>query len=134
MTEVKGRCPECRKPFTYPLNRGAKNRRYCSARCRRAAETRRRREARRAAAALAPPRRPRRPLPDDAWSAVTQIRKGVERLERVFTDDRFAANRFRLAGIRSLLQDAADDCARMASELPSPSEVRLGRKPQNVGQ
>jgi hypothetical protein len=111
---VKGRCPECRRPFTYPRNRGAAQRRYCSAACRDAARAGRKREARIAAS----PRGRRWPLPQQAVSAGWQLRKAVERVERVCADDRLAANGRVLSGILyGHLRYAADACARMAGQL-----------------
>jgi hypothetical protein len=114
MATAKGRCPECRRPFTYPRNRGAAQRLYCSAACRDAARAWRKRQARIAAS----PRGRRWPLPEAADSAGRQLRKAVERAERIMADDRFRANRELIAArLGGPLRYAADACADMAEEL-----------------
>lgn len=62
--------------------------------------------------------RSRRALPDFAKQAGWSLRKDVERLERVFADDRFAHNRQQVtATLRGHLEYAAEVCQDLLSRL-----------------
>src|SRR5260370_21916300 len=77
-------CPICRATFAVSGRRS-----YCSMECRRKAEMARR--------PIGPGRGKRRPLPDTARDTGWALRKDVERLERIFADDRFAENKTKVA-------------------------------------
>lgn len=58
-----------------------------------------------------PPKVRRNPLPDQARSAGWELRKAVERLERIAADDRFNANKEQVAPhLRSHLTNAIEVC------------------------
>lgn len=60
----------------------------------------------------------RRPLPDFAKNVGWGLRKDVERLERIFADDRFAQNRRQVAAhLSGHLQYAAEVCQDLLSRL-----------------
>jgi uncharacterized Zn finger protein (UPF0148 family) len=118
-TTVRGRspaagtCPICGNPLP-----GIKDGRikYCSARCRSAA--------RRARQVPAPRRvRSRRPLPDFAKDTGWSLRKDVERLERIFADDRYPQYRQQVAAhLRGHLEYAAEVCHDLLSQLNQTGE------------
>lgn len=64
------------------------------------------------------PTRRRRPLPDQFSSAMYDLRKLIDRLERLESDDRFSANRESLARHRSDLARACEALNRIANQLP----------------
>jgi hypothetical protein len=103
------RCPICRDPVPPKNHGGGQPRIYCSGRCRQTAARRRRR---------APVRVSRRPLPDFAYDAGQQLRKAVERIERIMADDRLRANKEQVAvQLGGHLSYAAETCARINAEL-----------------
>lgn len=59
----------------------------------------------------------RRPLPDQYRSAVYELQKAVERLERLHADDRFGRNRADLADRNTQLTELAERAAKMAQQL-----------------
>jgi len=65
------------------------------------------------------PSKPRRnPLPQQANDAAWALRKSVERMERIFADDRFGANRNVIAGhTRGQMQYAADALDQLLGRL-----------------
>lgn len=65
-----------------------------------------------------PEKRRRAPLPDFARKAAWEYRKSVERLERVFEDDRFAANKEQLAAhLRGHLAYGIEVCPDLFNQL-----------------
>ncbi|MGI9118792.1 MAG: hypothetical protein ACR2G7_01455 [Acidimicrobiales bacterium] len=68
--------------------------------------------------AAKPEKRRRTPLPDFAQKAGWEYRKSVERLERVFEDDRFAANKEQVARhVRGHLAYGIEVCPDLAHQL-----------------
>lgn len=67
----------------------------------------------------AEPARPKRaPLPDTAQTAGWEFRRGVERLERLFDDDRFTSNREQVAlHLRAHLTYAVAACQHLLDQL-----------------
>lgn len=91
---------------------------YCSAACRNKVTKKRLRES------SSTQRRPasRQPLPAFAESAGWGLRKDVERLERIFADDRFAQNKQQVAArVRGHLEYAAEVCQDLLSRLDNPA-------------
>jgi hypothetical protein len=104
-----GMCPVCGRPVPPRKRPGGNHKIYCSKRCQGTAYQRRQR---------ALTARPRRGLPDAAHDAGWKLRKAVERIERITADDRFSANREKVAAeLNGHLQYAADTCARIISQL-----------------
>jgi hypothetical protein len=65
----------------------------------------------------------RQPLPDFARGAGWKLRADVERLERIFTDDRFTQNRQQVDhNLRVHLLHAAEVCQDLLSRLGNPTE------------
>jgi hypothetical protein len=111
-------CAVCHRQFDVPPRSSYNRQKYCSDRCRRRARSawmaryRNRNPAR--------PSRPasRQPLPDFAQSAGWQLRKAVERIERIIADDRFGRNKDQVATqVNGHLEYAASTCAQMLSQL-----------------
>lgn len=67
----------------------------------------------------APPAAPRRrPLTDQAMQAGWELRKAVERIERILADDRLAANKDQVQiHLRAPLDHAADVCSDLAQKV-----------------
>jgi len=64
------------------------------------------------------PSRPRRPLPEFTRDAGWRLRKDIERIERVFADDRFAANKQQVAAhLSGHLRYTAEVCQDLLSRL-----------------
>jgi hypothetical protein len=64
----------------------------------------------------------RRALPAFANDSGWKLRKDVERLERIFADDRFAANKQQVATrVRGHLEYAAEVCQDLLSRLDHPT-------------
>lgn len=60
----------------------------------------------------------RRPLPDFAKDSAWRLRRDVDRLERVFADDRFRAYKHQVgAELRAHLEYAAEVCQDLLSRL-----------------
>lgn len=118
------RCKACKRAFT-PKPQGAHHARYCSDRCRAAAYRERRRQAEDRPAPTPRGASRRWPLPDAAFDAGKKLRKAVEGVERILTDDRFAANRMQVRSqLRFPLSEATQDCDRMLGELGFDREGR----------
>lgn len=65
----------------------------------------------------------RKPLPDAARDAGWDLRKAVERLERITEDDRFASNKEQVAThVRSHLSFAVEVCQDLLDQLNQPTE------------
>lgn len=62
----------------------------------------------------------RRPLPDAADRAAWDLRKTIERLERIFADDRYAANKTQVAALtRGHLTYTVEACQGLLDLLPN---------------
>lgn len=104
-------CGQALPPRTRP---GGNPKRFCSDKCRDRSQARKRRQAnpdaRSDASGLAS-RRKRRPLPDVAKDAAWSLRRDVERIERVFADDRFGSQKEEVTALlRGHLSYAAEVC------------------------
>ena len=67
-------------------------------------------------------RRPRRPLPDFAKDSGWKLRRDVERLERIFADDRFSAYEAQVAAsVRGHLEYAAQVCQDLLGQINHPT-------------
>jgi hypothetical protein len=114
-------CEQCGKPVPPRKSPGGGAKRFCSKAC----IGRSFYEKRRAAAAdqqngPVVDRHKRRPLPEAATRAAWALRKDVERIERIFADDRFAQNEEQVtAQLRGHLAYAAEVCHDLLSRIPS---------------
>ncbi|HTJ69222.1 MAG TPA: hypothetical protein VL551_16920 [Actinospica sp.] len=114
-------CEHCGNALSPRARPGGNPKRFCSARCRYAAKNHLRDTAR-AQAGQAQPSGPagrkRRPLPDAASDAAWALRKDIERIERIFADDRFNANKEKVAPLlRSHLAHTAQSCQELLGRI-----------------
>ena len=119
------RCARC-KALLPPQKYNGPPRKFCSRECRDKATYERRRDAERAVRGEGDQalrdRRKRRPLPDVTKEAAWSLRRDVERIERIFADDRFAQNEEQVtAQLRGHLAYAAEVCHDLLSRIPSPT-------------
>jgi hypothetical protein len=107
-------CAVCGEPVPPKSRKGGHPRIYCSNGCRyRAAADRKS-----TGSGARPRARSRRPLPEFARDAGWTLRSDVERLERVFADDRFGASKQQVAAfVRGHLKYAAEVCQDLLSRL-----------------
>ena len=69
-----------------------------------------------------PRSRPRRPLPDFAKDAGWRLRQDVERMERIFADDRFSTYELQVtASVRGHLEHAAQVCRDLLGRIDHPT-------------
>ena len=110
---ILNRCPQCQGVVPPKARNGGKPKIYCSHRCAdRAAQSRKPRKGSLSGT------RSRRPLPDFAKTVGWSLRKDVERLERVFADDRFARNKDQVAAtLYGHLKYATEVCQDLLSRL-----------------
>jgi len=68
--------------------------------------------------------KPRKPLPDVARDAGWELRKAVERLERITADDRFGANKEQVASqLRGHLTNAVEVCQTLLDRINESGEA-----------
>lgn len=107
-------CLGCSKPLPPDA---VPQRRYCSKGC-----SMRTRNGKRNRVAPLTRVHSRAPLTDFARDAGWNLRKDVERLERIFADDRFACNKQQVAAyLRGHLQYAAEVCQDLLGRFDNPS-------------
>ena len=116
---VKNPCPQCGAEVPPKGHRGGRPKVYCSPNCRTNAGRHRR-----DGAPTRPVARSRRPLPDFAkdsgWCLRGDIER-IERIERIFADDRFPIYRKQVsAQLRGHLEYAAEVCQDLLSRLDNP--------------
>ena len=105
----QSKCAECGSLLDKSGRRGALK--YCTPLCREKARARSPGPAKRRPAT-------RGPLADFAKNAGWSLRRDVERLERIFADDRFGANKEQVAThLRSHLEYAAEVCQDLLSRI-----------------
>ena len=118
-------CERCGKPVPPKTHPGGHPKRFCSNECRLKAKTQkttqtRQRQQQRSPAAVG---RKRRPLTDAANDAAWALRKDVERIERIFADDRFGAYEQQVAPLlRSHLSYTAQACHDLISRITPTQE------------
>lgn len=104
-------CPVCSTAFAVVRHRGWNKQRYCKPECRRKAEIAKRPKS-------GTGRGNRRPLPEFAKNSGWILRRDVERLERIFADDRFPQYRQQVAAqLSGHLKYAAEVCQDLLSRL-----------------
>lgn len=105
----------------YP--RSASKLRYACRSCERAASRARYAKQVQSEGRTVGPRRPRRPLPEFAMATGWNLRKDIERLERIFADDRFTSYKQQVAAqVRGHLEYAAEVCQDLLSRLDHPTK------------
>jgi len=114
--KVLVRCARCEAPFE-PRSTGGMAQRYCSVKCRQAVNNSHKKKKVRVGAA-----RKRRPLPEFAKDAAWVLRRDVERVERIFADDRFGAQKEEVTTLlRGHLSYAAEVCQDLLSRIDHPT-------------
>ncbi len=115
---VEKSCPQCGDeipPREYP---GGRPKVYCSATCAGKAA-----RWRREGVPTRPAARSRRPLPDFAKDSAWRLRADIERIERIFADDRFSQYKLQVtAQLRGHLQYAAEVCQDLLSRIDHSTE------------
>ena len=111
-------CPVCSSVFAQP-RRAARI--YCSDKCAKRAKYDRQYGPSR------PGRGQRRPLPESARTSGWRLRRDIERIERIFNDDRFSSNKRQVAAtLRGHLEYAAEVCQDLLSRLDTEGEQHGG--------
>ena len=123
---VAGGCEWCTNPLPPKSHSGGAPRRFCSDACRLKANAQRVVERKRHQRPLDSPvagGRKRRPLTDAANDAAWALRKDIERLERIFADDRFGENKEKVAPLlRGHLSYTAQACQDLISRITPQQE------------